>query len=502
MNPFVSAWFAGGRPRPVSASCAAALFAFLLSTSLEAQLISPGPLTEAHANLEGIRNCTTCHELGTRGASEERCLSCHEPLAVRISEDRGLHAQAEGSCAACHKEHSGRGVDIVRFDTLGFEHERQTGFALMGAHGEAGCRNCHEPQRITAPDVRIFKREGGALGHTWLGVATECLSCHRSEDPHEGQFARAACSDCHNQGAWDPADGFDHDAARYPLTGAHRSVACADCHSSAGADPASLRYRPLEFAQCGSCHTDPHRSVMGARCSECHSTSDWGRLKTNDFEDGFDHASTGYALTGAHSPLACAHCHDTEGAQTETINLAYRPETLRRTYPRPIVDTCLSCHLDYHEEVFAESEGGALCSNCHGEDTWLPSSYDLFRHNADTDFELAGAHLAVPCATCHLPAGEEVWRLEFVDLTCLGCHSEDDPHAEQFNEAACTDCHGIETFEIGAFDHEQTSYSLSGAHVDIACEGCHLTESDGQGRTFIRYRPLESTCEACHGGQR
>ena len=37
--------------------------------------MSPGDLTQYHADLEGLLNCTKCHDLG-EGVSEAKCLDC------------------------------------------------------------------------------------------------------------------------------------------------------------------------------------------------------------------------------------------------------------------------------------------------------------------------------------------------------------------------------------------------------------------------------------------
>jgi len=51
---------------------------------------APGPLSKAHAALEGAANCRKCH--GEDNAIiAERCLSCHAPAAARIAA-RGLAA--------------------------------------------------------------------------------------------------------------------------------------------------------------------------------------------------------------------------------------------------------------------------------------------------------------------------------------------------------------------------------------------------------------------------
>lgn len=502
--PARRAWRRAGA-RGLFASCVAlsALMAAGADRALDAQLISPGKLTNAHGQLKGMRNCTQCHELRKPGTQNARCLACHEPLAKRVEADRGYHAQVEGNCASCHKEHFGLEFDMVRFDSAGFQH-REAGYELEGAHTRLECRDCHTPELITAADVRVFKREGGALERTFLGLGTICLSCHRRDDPHEGQFGQATCTECHTEDEWSPAPGFEHDRARFRLTGRHRQVECEGCHAASGADETpSVRYRPLAFAGCTNCHEDYHEGDMGLTCTECHNTGGWDRIDRGRFEGEFDHEATGYALLGAHYELDCAACHDAGHSERDEIRLAYDPQTLGRSYPRPAVEDCVSCHIDYHEGVFDDAPAGANCEGCHGEEGWLPSTYDLFRHNREGSFELTGAHLATSCGSCHthVDAPRELIVFEFADMTCLGCHAEQDPHRDQFDGKACEDCHVTESFGIDDYDHDETAYPLDGAHRDVGCADCHLLETGSDGQEFSRYKPLDTRCRACHEGE-
>ena len=128
----------------------AGALALVAAPPARAQVISPGKLSAPHADLEGMRNCTECHELGKAGADDRRCLACHAPLARRIAAGRGLHARFRNQqCAACHKEHFGRDFELVRFDPRGFDHAR-TGFRLSPSHARMECRDCHAPASITA----------------------------------------------------------------------------------------------------------------------------------------------------------------------------------------------------------------------------------------------------------------------------------------------------------------------------------------------------------------
>ena len=194
------------------------------------------PLRGAHAR----GDCTSCHAGPVeKGGMKMDCLSCHrsddvhrgdlgkdcaechneDSFSGRIRFDHeltgfpllGLHAVAaceschedhrfkreETSCRACHRQ------DDVHERTLGddcerchnpngwnrwrFDHDRQTTFALHGAHEDLGCSGCHR--------TRMTKR---------TQVASDCIDCHVKQDVHRGGFGRS-CGNCHSDEAWKPA---------------------------------------------------------------------------------------------------------------------------------------------------------------------------------------------------------------------------------------------------------------------------------------------------------
>ena len=474
-----------------------------------AQLISPGKLAAPHTELEGIRNCTQCHQLGRRGVSRALCLDCHQPLASRLSEEQGFHATlAEPDCASCHKDHFGPDFGLVKLDTGVFDHDR-TGYVLQGAHVEADCRTCHEPQRIVDPTVLRVKSERGALARTFLGLATGCVDCHSTDDPHADSFAEALCTDCHAQDTWVGAPGFDHAETQYTLTGRHRTVTCQGCHTDlpdnvgagASSDGAELRFDGLRADGCASCHTDPHDGVMVDSCETCHDTQGWLGVDRDRVASRFDHTTTGFNLVGRHQALDCADCHDTNRvAELAGIAMTFDAATRAHAFPRPVAGTCSTCHVDPHDGFFEDRAAGGACTDCHGESEWLPAAYDLARHNREAAFVLEGAHAVVACATCHESSDGTVEFALGVPEGCMTCHEADDPHGAQFEGRGCDDCHGIDAFAPVTVDHAATRYPLDGAHTELACTDCHRTEPDGRGGEMTRFRPLGTECRDCHGG--
>lgn len=519
-----------------------ALEGVALAAPASGQLLSPGPLGEAHAELEGIRQCTQCHELGTRGISAARCLACHEALAVRIEEDLGYHATvADQGCADCHQDHLGRDFDILHLDIEAFDHA-DAGYELLLSHEAVDCRQCHTPDNIADPSVRAFKLERGSLEDTYLGLAADCSSCHESESPHGAQFADRTCADCHDEAIWEEAPRFDHGRTDYPLTGLHADVSCAACHGSGD----TAVYEPVEHTSCASCHDDPHAGAMQGSCSTCHQTGGWTLLAADAVDSGFDHSRTSFGLVGAHAQAECAACHVRgRPPRTELLHLTYVPGTTNRTYPTPIAESCASCHVDRH--VLSGTTGRWLeCASCHAEGGWSPSAFDVQRHQQESTFPLTGAHVTTPCFLCHVDpdAGDRFLlavdggacvtchvdddphdgiydalscetchvtddfldvaythpEADLADRSCVSCHEPQDPHAGQFQDRDCAECHQTEQFTIDAFDHSTTRYPLDGAHDQVPCASCHLVEQVGS-PTMVRYSPLGTECSDCHGGR-
>lgn len=487
------------------------LFLGPLARPAEAQLISPGKLSEVHSELEGIRSCTSCHELRARGIEASLCLNCHAPLLGRIDAGEGYHPAADASdgCARCHKEHFGRDFALVRWEPSEFEHS-EFGWEPEGAHTALDCRDCHTSPLVRARDVRMFKGRYGALSHTYLGLHTECLACHQRDDPHDDQFSDRTCDSCHGQESWDDPAGFAHDQTRYLLTGQHTRVECAECHpplaasaAGAAASTADLQFSGLSFGQCSSCHLDEHDGGMGATCSACHVTSGWNRVGEDVLRRRFDHAGA-FLLEGAHAETECATCHGRTPYATDALLIRYRPGTERKAYPSPVAEGCVSCHMDEHDGEFVGSAAGGACDRCHGQTEWYPARYDFRRHNDETAFLLDVAHLATPCIACHpAPEADAATHSRFqLDLgeACADCHATDDPHAGQFEGQACDSCHGNRTFDIDRFDHDGARYRLDGAHRGLECAECHPSEPAPYGGKMTRYRPLGSECADCHGG--
>jgi hypothetical protein len=442
---------------------------------------SPGELSKYHEMLEGRNNCTQCHILGERELSDG-CVDCHTPLKEQIKAGKGYHADKPDRCGKCHSDHNGREFELVYWpkDMADFDHD-ETGYTLTGKHTKLKCADCHTRDSIKGESILRWAeawKEHAVLDRTFLGLDQTCLGCHA--DIHAEEVSDD-CESCHNTTDWKKAGkNFDHDRARFLLTGAHEKVACEKCHPEQERGTTNVwQLTGMAFDQCGRCHDDVHKGSYGSSCQSCHDTRHWKRnLKP------FDHSKTKYPLMGRHTGLDCKKCHTPE-----------------LTGKLPAFGACVDCHRDSHQGEFAQSSGGIDCGRCHSVFGFLPSRYTLAMHQS-TKFPLDGSHLAIPCILCHTkpdPAGDGASRIfHFTDQTCIACHN--DQHRGQFAASynnRCADCHTTLSFQAVSFDHQTTKFPLDGKHENVTCDKCHGTEQDSKG-FFTRYAPLPHTCADCH----
>lgn len=458
------------------------LILFTFAGSLYAQL-SPGDLSNSHKNLEGLDRCTKCHDAGKK-VSAAKCLSCHTILKERIESGKGLHKNPKfRRCESCHVEHLGRDYKLIfwKGGKKSFRHE-ETGYWLKGKHRELDCNSCHKAELIM--DKNKLRLQGKDLERTFLGLNTDCLSCHRDE--HRRQLGRD-CSSCHDMDHWKPAAGFNHNQANFALTGLHRDVACEKCHTivtdhAFKDDDSYVKFKGIRFARCSDCHNDAHGGKFGMNCNSCHTTGGWQKLNRSRF----DHNLTNFPLKGRHATLRCQQCH-LEGQPKKGVRHA----------------NCSDCHQDYHRGQFSGRSGGDQCENCHTERGFLPANYTINQHNL-SKFPLDGAHLAVPCNTCHSEAivagGYRTRRFQFQTLECQACHR--DPHSGDTIKISANDgckfCHNTNTWKSVNFDHTITGFRLKGKHASTACTKCHKPNIKGADQAAIRFAASSPLCKDCH----
>lgn len=465
------------------------LFFVLLWTSfsVEAQLVAPGKLSKAHADLEGVDECTSCHNFGEK-SFRNNCLKCHVEIRSRIEKGLGYHTFTKKlECASCHKEHHGRDFKLIRWDPSKFDH-RQSGFELDGKHAGRECRQCHNAKNIVQKE--ILKKPADVKARTYLGLEPECGNCH--DDEHRGQFQRS-CNACHNTSDW-KKNAFAHSMARFQLVGKHQHVECSGCHPAlrdsktiAGKNE-YIKFKGIAFKHCLDCHEDKHhKGAFGNECANCHLPVDWKSVKIGATTmTNFDHAKTHYPLHGKHAAVPCVRCH--VGGDFKR----FAGKNLER---------CTTCHVDVHEGQFVHLEGKGDCSSCHTVHGFHPAQFELQRH-ARSRFPLEGAHTAIPCNRCHVHAtigSKAVVKFHWEDFSCTACHQ--DPHAGQFashvEKDGCQSCHSVEDWKSVRFDHNATRFPLIGKHEKTECSSCHKS-GDVFGVQTIVFRFEKFGCRECH----
>jgi len=484
----------------------------LAAAGARADVFSPGPLAQSHANLEGLTNCTKCHVAGGK-LSNDTCLVCHKTTRQDITKHRGIHGRlppAELTCNKCHPEHLGRDADLLWGPKRqkGFDHAK-TGYPLKGEHAKVECAACHTDRLIRDPAVRATRAKKPKQA-TFLGLPTQCAQCHFDE--HRGQLS-TKCAHCHTEASWKPAPRFSHAKTDFPLLGKHAGVKCAKCHPSvtdgkahtdAPMPPYSetfMRMSPVAHASCTDCHKDPHEGRLGANCTACHTVNDWKEVKGVSGERAF-HEKTRYPLRGAHATVDCKSCHGPfPGVRAVFKGLKF--------------DHCSDCHVDAHLGELGSPP--PACDSCHSLASFRPAIYEPAAH---IRYPLEGAHFSTPCSGCHRSDAalefraapiraflEKRRRKDRVVLTrfrvpgdtrrCDSCHA--DTHRGQFaarvKQSGCADCHRVASFAQVLFDHNrESSFRLTGAHENAACTGCHVLDLAG----VIRYKPLAGECASCH----
>jgi hypothetical protein len=262
---------------------------------------------------------------------------------------------------------------------------------------------------------------------------------------------------------------FDHKKTGFMLKGQHDQVQCMDCHTS-------LTFKfTKSSSRCADCHEDVHHGELGPTCDRCHSPKSW--LVPDMIQR---HSSTRFSLVGIHSTVPCQECHTNE-QKNEFTGL--------RT-------DCFGCHqADYNATQAPNHRQAGLgtdCQSCHAVNAvnWGVSGVSFggsFDH-AKTGFPLLGAHAATACVQCH--AGN---RFLPISTTCTSCHATDfanaaaPPHTGFSTD--CATCHTMTAWQPATFNHTNTPFPLTGGHVSVTCQQCHVNN---------KYVGLATTCYGCH----
>jgi predicted CXXCH cytochrome family protein len=437
---------------------------------------------------DGRRNCIDCHTDAHNQTLGKDCEKCHTPKTWIISDVTAMHqktrfpllgAHKTVDCAKCHKSASN-----FQFEPLGIEcvschlsdFQKTTSPNHVTNKYSTDCLECHN-QNSNSWNTGLINHDffpltgGHNVGcgqcHTtthYTKISTECNSCHNkhftaAQTPkHVEAGIPVKCETCHNINAWKPST-FNHLSTGFELKGGHKNVIqCADCHKG------NLTSAKQECLSCHQVQYDiapNHKKVnYPVDCMKCHTQNNW-------VENIFNHSTTNYPLTGAHTKANCADCHLTTLAGTTTV--------------------CSNCHLAAYtsSQVPAHVTAGIPkdCSTCHIPVAWKPSTFN----HTTTGYELKGAHKTlVQCSLCHKG------NVTTAPQTCVGCHQpkyDTAPnHKSQGYPLDCLTCHTQNNWLENGFNHAATSFPLTGAHTTVLCAKCHT----------VGFKGTPTVCSSCH----
>ncbi len=401
-------------------------------------------LQGAHALI--ANDCAACHT-GDYNNTPNTCAGCHQDEYTQTTDPPHIVLGFGTDCASCHNESA--------WQPSMFDHDGQYFPIYSGDHQGvwSHCNECHtDPNNFS-----VFT----------------CITCHtnpETDNEHTGvsgyAYQSPLCLACHPTGSGDMS--FDHNNTNFPLTGAHQMVDCLDCHSSgfSGTPTACNACHQMDFNQ----STNPNHVMLNLTtdCASCHTTApDWNPAS-------FGIHNEYYPLVGAHALIAdqCITCHN--GDYNNTPN------------------TCVGCHLDDYNQTQNPSHTAlnfsTNCASCHTESAWSPAEY---AEHDNAYFPIySGAHAGVwdQCNECHTNPGN------FAIYSCVICHTN--PQTNQvhagvngyiYENSACLACHPTGNSD-GAFDHNNSGFPLTGAHISVSCVECHSTG----------YQGTPTECDACH----
>ncbi|MFA6450701.1 MAG: cytochrome c3 family protein [bacterium] len=296
-----------------------------------------------------------------------------------------------------------------KYNAVNFQHKPHAGMAKMSAdscwtcHHETpagkpfpACDTCHQKKlvrkNLNSPNLKAAYHQQCLNCHKTWSHNTKCEPCHAAKgakaiaDPYptpkmpgkyvyDSKYKKSKVTFFHN----DHISLFKIDCVE-----CHKDTKCAQCH-----DTKTTKKKPVVVANhknCFACHGKDS-------CETCH--------RKSEATTSFDHAKTGFPLTGQHAGLKCNSCHPAGKAISK-------------------LDTsCRSCHTD--------------------------SSMKSFNHSG-TGFPLKAYHSKVACSKCH---GKNIAK---IGSSCDNCHKKKWPAnfdhkvtgvklGEIHASAACTDCH-------------------------------------------------------------
>ena len=206
----------------------------------------------------------------------------------------------------------------------------------------------------------------------------------------------------------------------------------------------------------------PHGENFKIDCAICHTSDNWTKIKQN----GFKHDTTNFPLLGQHKTVGCRKCH---------TSLIFSKAK----------SACSSCHQDVHQQTV-----GNDCERCHNTNSWVVKN--VTQLHQQSGFPLTGIHAQTDCYQCH--KSSSLLRFDPMKFECFDCHSQNylattnPSHVSSNFPKDCSLCHNSNDWFSSNFNHNDTNFPLSGSHIGVACNSCHING----------YKAIPTTCVSCH----
>jgi hypothetical protein len=422
--------------------------------------------------------CASCHVNNNYTLNSADCYGCHQAAFQSTTTIGGSvpnhvtagFPTAASACATCHP---------ITTWAAGIFNHTATGFPLTNSHATVACNLCHINNDYALAIAPTDCGNSGCHLTTWQQTNAPPHSAAAST------FAVANCATCHTTASWTTAT-FDHGTTGFTLTGMHISptpTPCASCHVSNNFS--------LNSTACYGCHlaawqstttlggSVPNHITAGfpTDCSVCHSTANWTTST-------FNHATTTFPLTGAHTTVACAACH------------------VNGNYSGTLPTDCYGCHAAAWQST--TTLGGSVpnhitsgyptaCASCHTTTSWLGA---VFNHSA-TGFPLTGAHTSVACNLCHISSAvpptdcyschTAQWQSTATAGGAVPNHLAADASVVGIVPTACATCHTTTNWLGATFTHN--FWSVNHGNAGGVCATCHSNTS-----TYTAFACSNGTC--------
>jgi len=355
-------------------------------------------------------NCNQCHVGNNYGLTlgNPVCWGCHQTDYNSTANMGGgipnhVSAGFPQACDTCH--------DQISWANSTFNHNN-TGFPLTGMHASAAqCSQCHVNGNY------VTDLPGCAGDSKYSCHATDYSTTNNPVHSSAGNtFLAANCANCHSTAAAYTTTSWSHTSTGWALTGNHQmtpagaATNCNQCHTG---NNYGLNNPDCYTSNCHTTDWTSTTSLGGAvpnhvamqypsqLCTTCHDTILWA--------DGtFNHATTGWALTGYHLTTACALCHT-------TANGAYGLTSANTAcYPCHTADWNSTATLGGSVPNHQTAGYPTTCDSCHTTTAWTGAT---FNH---TWFPIP--HHSSVCADCHQVS------TDYTQFTCINCHTNTSAH--------------------------------------------------------------------------